>query len=222
MNLYSNKDHEYFSKARTEIEPLLATTNGKPLRALEIGCSQGHTLEWLKKTGYCNWTAGVEPYANVNVHEREIDYFSKLDIEKHMPEIAEDSIDLILCLDVLEHLVNPWEVVIQLTKLLKNEGKLIISLPNIRNYHILADLIFRGKFEYAEAGILDRTHLRFFTKSSAISLAESAGLKIISTSSTETNRWQKRLLKALGFEDLIAKQFLIVAEKNDSEKIKNN
>lgn len=213
MNLYSNKDQEYFSKARTEIEPLLATTNGRAHRALEIGCSQGHTLEWLKKTGYCTWTAGVEPYADVNVHEREIDYFSKLDIEKYMPEIAEDSVDLILCLDVLEHLINPWETVNQLTKLLKNGGRLIISLPNVRNYHVLIDLIFRGKFEYSEAGILDRTHLRFFTRSSAISLVESAGLKIISTSATETSRWQKRFLKAIGFEDLIAKQFLIAAEK---------
>jgi SAM-dependent methyltransferase len=214
MNLYFNKDNQYFSKARTEIEPFLPKATGSPFSALEIGCSEGHTLEWLKRTGYCSWTAGVEPYAKVDVPQRDIDYFSNLDIEKHLPEIAVNSVDLILCLDVLEHLVNPWLTVTQLIRFLKPNGRLIISLPNVRNYHILLNLAFRGKFEYAESGILDQTHLRFFTKSSAISLLESSGLKVICSKATEADRWQKRFLKLLGFEELTAKQFLFVAERS--------
>lgn len=213
MNLYSEKNSEYFSRARTEIAPLLLSEKGRPLRALEIGCSEGHTLEWLKKTGRCSWAAGVEPYAKLHPSVQSIDQFDKLDIEKELPDIQPASIDLLLCLDVLEHLVNPWETIRRLDKFLKPGGQLIISVPNIRNYHVLTDLAFRGKFSYSESGILDRTHLRFFTRDSAIELAESAGAKVSTVLGTETDRWNKRMLIALGLRDLITKQFLLSAHK---------
>lgn len=213
MNLYNEKTSEYFSRARTEIEPLLPKGKELPLRALEIGCSEGHTLEWLKKTGRCNWTAGVEPYAELRTNPGSVDQFFKLDIEKTLPDLPPGSIDLMLCLDVLEHLVNPWETIRRLDPLLKPGGLWIISVPNIRNYHILVDLAFKGKFSYTESGILDRTHLRFFTRASVIELAESAGAKVTQQIGTETTRWQKRLLTACGLGDLLAKQFILAAQK---------
>lgn len=213
MNLYTEKSGDYFSHARTEIEPLLSKEKGLPLSALEIGCAEGHTLAWLKKSGYCSWVAGVEPYTELGASVDAIDQFFKLDIEKGFPNIPPASIDLILCLDVLEHLINPWEAIRRLDGLLKPGGQLIISLPNIRNYHVLFDLAFRGKFSYSESGILDRTHLRFFTRATAIELAESAGATVTTVLETETKRWQKRMLGAIGLGDLIAKQFLLSATK---------
>lgn len=213
MNLYNKKNADYFSHARTEIEPLLPKEKALPLRALEIGCAEGHTLAWLKRAGYCNWVAGVEPYAELGANVDAIDQFFKLDIEKGFPNIPPASIDLILCLDVLEHLIDPWKTIRRLDGLLKPGGTLIISLPNIRNYHVLFDLAFRGKFSYAESGILDRTHLRFFTRATAIELAESAGATVTAVVGTETSRWQKRMLEAIGLRDLIAKQFLLSATK---------
>ena len=130
-----------------------------------------------------------------------------------MPAIAEGSIDLLLCLDVLEHLVNPWEAIRKLDRLLKPGGTLIVSVPNLRNYHIIADLAFRGQFTYTDSGTLDRTHLRFFTRSSAIELAQAAGAQVTAVIGTETDRWQKRLLTRLGLGDLLAKQFLLAARK---------
>jgi 2-polyprenyl-3-methyl-5-hydroxy-6-metoxy-1,4-benzoquinol methylase len=213
MNLYDEKTNGYFSRARTEIEPLLSQQNGIALRALEIGCSEGHTLEWLKKAGYCSWVAGVEPYAELRTSVGAIDEFFKIDIEKELPTIAAASLDLILCLDVLEHLVNPWEAVRRIDSLLKPGGQLIISVPNLRNYRILFDLAFRGKFSYSESGILDRTHLRFFTRTTAVELAESAGAKVTTVVGTETKTWQKRLLTGMGLGDLMAKQFVLAARK---------
>ncbi|MEY2861544.1 MAG: hypothetical protein RL392_2002 [Pseudomonadota bacterium] len=213
MNLYNEKTKEYFSRARTEIEPLLSKGIKLPIRALEIGCSEGHTLDWLKKSGNCSWVAGVEPYAEMHPSITTIDQFYKLDIESSLPDLEPASIDLILCLDVLEHLVNPWEAVRKLDCLLKPGGQLIVSVPNIRNYHVLMDLIFRGKFSYSESGILDRTHLRFFTRASAIELTEAAGAKVSTVLGTETGRWQKRMLIALGLENLICKQYLLSAHK---------
>lgn len=214
MNLYDEKSSDYFSRARTEIEPLLSKEKGLPFRALEIGCSEGHTLEWLKRAGYCSWVAGVEPYSELHASVGSIDQFYKLDIEKELPNISPASIDLILFLDVLEHLVNPWETIRRLDSLLKPGGKLIISVPNIRNYHVIFDLAFRGKFNYSESGILDRTHLRFFTRSTAIELAESAGATVTKVMGTETDRWQKRVLTAIGLSDLISKQLILSATKH--------
>lgn len=213
-NLYAEKTDEYFSRARIEIASLLPTITGAPSRVLEIGCSEGHTLEWLKKAGYCHWTAGVEPFAELRASPGAVDEFYRIDIEKQLPDLPPASIDMILCLDVLEHLVNPWETLRKLDALLKPGGLWIISVPNIRNYHILADLAFRGRFNYTESGILDRTHLRFFTRESAIAMIESVGAQVTQVLGTETQRWQKRMLATLGLGDLLAKQFILKAEKS--------
>lgn len=212
-NLYTGKTAAYFSRARKEIEPLLPTPAQTFRRVLEIGCSEGHTLEWLKAAGHCGWTAGVEPYAELRTSQGAVDQFFRLDIEKSLPEIPPSSIDMILCLDVLEHLVDPWETLRRLDHLLKPGGFWIVSVPNIRNYHILFDLAFKGRFEYTESGILDRTHLRFFTRHSAISLIETTGAKVTRVIGTETHRWQKRLLQALGFGEFLPRQFLLAAQK---------
>lgn len=215
-NLYSEKAQEYFSRARREIAPLIPTGLSSPLRVLEIGCSEGHTLEWLKSTGVCSWTAGVEPYAELRASPGSVDQFYKLDIERVALDLPAASIDLILCLDVLEHLVNPWETVRTLDNLLKPGGLWIISIPNVRNYHVLFDLAFKGRFDYAESGILDRTHLRFFTRKSAVELIECSGAKHVQTITNDSSRWQKRILNALGLGDLVAKQFILSARKENS------
>lgn len=212
-NFYDEKTVEYFSRARKEITPLLTEEIHESCRILEIGCSKGYTLEWLKNIGCCGWAAGVEPYADLGTNPEAIDQFFKLDIEKELPDLPHESIDLILCLDVLEHLINPWETLKRVNLLLKPGGLWIISVPNIRNYHIILDLAFKGKFNYTESGILDQTHLRFFTRSTAVELIQCTGAKPIKVLGTETQRWQKRLLIKLGLGDLLAKQFLISARK---------
>lgn len=212
-HMYADKTGNYFAKARTEIEPLLPRTGASSLHVLEIGCSEGHTLEWLKKSGRFSWAAGVEPYAELRATPGTVDRFFKLDIEEALPDLQPASVDLILCLDVLEHLVDPWKTLRRLDALLKPGGMWIISVPNIRNYHILSDLAFRGRFNYADDGILDRTHLRFFTRSSAIQLAETTGAKVQQVLLPDTQRWQKRLLARIGLGDLLAKQLILQAVK---------
>lgn len=212
-HLYADKTGNYFSKARTEIEPLLPQAEAQPLHALEIGCSEGHTLEWLKKSGRITWAAGVEPYAELRATPGAIDRFFKLDIEEALPDLQPASVDLILCLDVLEHLVDPWKTLRRLDAFLKPGGTWIISVPNIRNYRILSDLAFKGRFNYSDDGILDRTHLRFFTRSSAIQLAQTTGAKVQQILIPDAQRWQKRLLTRIGLGDLLAKQLILQAVK---------
>lgn len=83
--------------------------------------------------------------------------------------------DYIVCADVLEHLIDPWIVLSDLVSFLKPGGRIMVSLPNVRHWSIWLPLILRGHWEYRESGIMDRTHLRFFTRFSAIELLNNAG-----------------------------------------------
>ena len=89
-----------------------------------------------------------------------------------------ESFDYVICGDILEHLKDPYRVVRQLVIWLKPGGSLFVCVPNVRHYHVLADLVFRGKWEYVSAGVMDRTHLRFFTASSCRQMLSDAGLEV--------------------------------------------
>jgi 2-polyprenyl-3-methyl-5-hydroxy-6-metoxy-1,4-benzoquinol methylase len=85
--------------------------------------------------------------------------------------------DVVVCADVLEHLEEPAAVLARVRSWISPGGALFVSLPNVANVAVRLALL-AGRFEYAEAGILDRTHLRFFTRRSARRLVEEAGFRI--------------------------------------------
>ena len=89
-------------------------------------------------------------------------------------DYPEDFFDYVITADVLEHLVDPWRVVANIRPHLKDGGKVIASIPNIMHVSVMRDLL-NGRFRYQEAGILDRTHLRFFTLNEIDSLFAGAG-----------------------------------------------
>lgn len=175
-DMYGAKRSEYFGQVRTEILPLLPDRAG---RVLEIGCGSGETLAYLKKIGICDWIGGIEisPDAAEKANEK-LDFLLQGNIETMDPPLEAESIDVILCLDVLEHLIDPWAVIGKLHGLLRPGGVIIASIPNIRNLRVLIPLVVFGRFDYQDEGILDRTHLRFFTRSSAIELMECSGLRV--------------------------------------------
>jgi 2-polyprenyl-3-methyl-5-hydroxy-6-metoxy-1,4-benzoquinol methylase len=180
--MYETKQAEYFGAARTQILPLMPKHS---TRVLEIGCGSGQTLEMLKSKGFCDETVGVELFDSAAEEARNrVDKVYCLDVEKGpLPEDL-GTFDLILLLDVLEHLVDPWSFLKKIHSLaLKPHGKIIISLPNARHFTLVLPLL-RGNFDYKERGILDKTHLRFFTRSSATRLIEEAGLTIDAVKST--------------------------------------
>lgn len=166
---------------------------------MEIGCGTGKSLEWLKTLYPCEWRGGVEICAAAAEQARDkLDAVFVGNIEEIELPIEDESLDLILCLDVLEHLVDPWRVLTRLGAYLKPGGALIASIPNVRNRKVLLPLLFKSKWEYAEAGILDRTHLRFFVRDSAIRLIESAGLKVDMVHATGLGRSRRsRVVNAL-------------------------
>jgi len=212
---YANKIPEYFSHARKEIDLLLPRHSEK---VLEIGCGEGQTLRWLQDTGKVEETFGVEVFMGaVTTAKQYLDNILCANIEKE--DVYEgEQFDLILALDVLEHLENPWLVLNKLVgNKLKAGGVVVASIPNVRHFSVLVPLLFKSEWEYGDSGVLDKTHLRFFTKSSATSLIESSGLfvnKIIANPSDITNKQISfnRLTFNL-FHDILSQQYIIAATK---------
>ncbi|APB98150.1 class I SAM-dependent methyltransferase [Polynucleobacter asymbioticus] len=170
-------DHAvYGASVRTDIVPLFDRSYA---RVLDIGCSTGNTGALLKERSLCDWVTGVELFEETaNIARTRLDHVITGSIESALDQIESQSFDCILCLDVLEHLVDPWTVVSALREKLKEGGILICSIPNIRHFSIVFKLLFCGRWNYTDSGILDRTHLRFFTKSSCEDLLNIAGMKL--------------------------------------------
>ncbi len=212
---YQEKTLDYFQNVRGEILPLLPE---HAARIFEVGCGSGDTLSFLKKLGKCDWAGGIELFHDAAETARtKVDLVLEGSIEKaHLP-FEENTIDIILCLDVLEHLIDPWVVISRLHKLLKPGGMLICSIPNIRNFRVVLPLLLLGRWRYKEYGILDKTHLRFFTKESAIALVGCSGLEVDVVLSTGLEKWGKvaiaNLLSLTIFRSLFEYQYLIRAIK---------
>ena len=87
--------------------------------------------------------------------------------------------DCVVFNDVLEHLVDPYSVLEEIKKFLSPEGVIVASIPNIRHAPVLFDLVVKGNWDYAEYGVLDKTHLRFFTKASIKKMFSNSGYELI-------------------------------------------
>lgn len=166
----------YYDTPRPAVLPLL---DRRPLRLLEVGCGTGATLRLLREQGMCAWVAAVEANEVAAAEARgHADRLMVGDIERMELDIADGSLDAVICLDVLEHLIDPWRTARRLAALLRPDGAMILSIPNLRFYKVSLPMVLRGRWRYADSGILDRTHLRFFTLETAEDMLTQAGLAI--------------------------------------------
>lgn len=193
-------------------------------KVLDVGTAGGFLGEYLIKEKNCElW--GIEPDSELYQNALNVGYvkmFQKT-IENVLEsnDLLQDKFDVIFLGDVLEHLICPEKILAQLKFFLKVNGKFIISLPNIAHYSTRFGLLV-GKFDMADAGILDRTHLHFYTRTSAIKMIEECGLEIekIRPSGGNVERWMRRLFH-LGrkifflFPNLFSWQFIFVAKIKD-------
>lgn len=175
------KTVSYYESDRS---PLLAWIGGRWSRVLDIGCGAGANGAWLRRSG-SSTIVGVEidPYSS-ELASRHYNHVHNEPIESALPKVT-GSFDLVLCADVLEHLVDPWTVLRQLQRLSTDETRLAVSIPNIRYVGALWRIAVRGGFAYEEEGIFDRTHLRFFTRGNLDEMLRTAGW--------EPERWGRGL-----------------------------
>lgn len=151
--------------------------NKENQRILDIGCGDGLFSEFIKNG---NTKVGVDFIPESDSIKANLNEYYQNDLNNGLPEDLKnkDKFDYILMLDILEHLYNYENIIDQSKELLKPEGKIIISLPNIANIYIRLSLLF-GRFTYGDKGILDRTHLKFFTYSSIKKILRAHNLEII-------------------------------------------
>lgn len=196
-------------------------------RLLDVGAADGFLAEKLSGQGFD--VTCLE--GNGSLAEKAKTKCSALivaDLDGTLPELPA-SFDAIVYGDVLEHLKDPLRLLSGLNHYLKPEGVVIISVPNVSHLWVRFHLLM-GRFEYADRGILDRTHLRFFTLSSFQQLLRDANLKPIQLFSTPVplplvvpQRYQGRIFRAIhalnaassrSWKGLLAYQFVALARRS--------
>lgn len=217
---YNEKAPDYFSNIRKDLINLI-DANAKDLKILEVGAAYGETLYYLKQNGIASEAVGVDIFEDVKNKQnyKPLDRFIFGDIEKiELPEYNH-YFDLILLPDVLEHLFEPKSVLETLKKYLKEDGKIIVSMPNIRYYSALYKIVFKGDFKYEESGIFDYTHVRFYCRKNIQVLLETAGYTILKQESSIKNYQGESLSKLINlitfgiFEEFFSTQYFFVVRK---------
>ncbi len=147
---------------------------------LDVGCGVGVNGREAKKKGA--HVTGIEIVPESAARARKVlDEVLEIDLtrdEAVATALAGKKFDLILFGDVLEHMVDPARVLARILPHLEDDGRVLVSLPNVAAWPVRLGLL-AGRFEYEQSGILDDTHVRFFTRSSAIRLLEGAGLEVL-------------------------------------------
>lgn len=204
----------YFEGSRPEVASLVPESCRS---ILDVGCGFGGLGRQLRSRGF-NELYGIEinPDAPPKLEGIYVQHWIG-DVEKLELPLPDESLDCVIFADVLEHLVDPWGALQRYLRLLRSGGTAIISVPNVRNIALLYRLLVKGRWDYEDSGILDRTHLRFFTRHSVGALVEGSGLWIDQWHANRDNytggrRFLSNALK-LFVEDVDICQYIVVAHK---------
>jgi methionine biosynthesis protein MetW len=153
-------------------------------RVLDVGCHTGILGEALRARKQC-LVAGIDNDAEaLAAAEHRLDSVALVNLEEpgwatKLSISGKDGFNVVLFGDVIEHTRDPLAILKESYTLLAPNGQVIVSLPNIANLRIRLSLL-RGNFDYADSGILDKTHIRFFTLKTARKLLHEAGFRIVS------------------------------------------
>jgi SAM-dependent methyltransferase len=159
----SKKSADYYASDRSGF---LDWVGGEFERVLDIGCGAGFNAAWYRRHG-AREIVGVElDPASAAQAAAVYDRIECESIETAIHTVG-SGFDLIVCADVLEHLVDPWSVVRELARAANADACLAVSMPNIRFLPAVLRIAFGRGFAYEENGIFDATHLRFFTRGDA-------------------------------------------------------
>lgn len=209
---FSTKADLYFAQPRPEMARYVPAT---AKRILDVGCAQGVFGASLKqKNGAEVWGIELDPAAAEAAAQR-LDKVLCGDVAEQLLKIPDGYFDCAIFNDVIEHLVDPYSMLTAVQKKLAPGGIIVCSIPNIRFFRNFYNFVVRGEWRYEEAGIMDKTHLRFFTKKSIREMFDSLNYRILTLEGINaTPSWRVRLFNALTlgqWEDTRYLQFACVA-----------
>lgn len=216
MSLYQQKEIDYFTNIRIDLVQLIPQSAENKI--LELGAGGGDTLVWIKENGLAKETVGIElnKLEGSNQSHPAIDRFIFTNIEQDEIDLPLSYFDVLICGDVLEHLIDPWKALPKVMRHVRRGGVVIVSCPNIRNYHTLIDVFFKGSFRYQPHGVFDKTHLRFFCRKDIVKMMTDTGAKIESVVPSfklvNLPAVKRMNTVTLGiFEEFLAVQYVVVA-----------
>lgn len=214
------------SPGSSHMQILKLCGEGERARLLDIGCARGSLMAELEKQ---NWdVSGIEPHTEDAEIARAAG-FSVLNcsVEEALLNNFKSYKGIIIA-DVLEHLLDPKEILTACRSLIESDGFIVISVPNIAHVSVRIQLLL-GRFNYSDAGILDRTHLHFYTKKTIVELIEQCSLSAVRIASSPAPiekvfpslarkgfSWILQLgaKVARAWPSLFAYQFIVVVRKN--------
>lgn len=213
------KELAYYSGSRTD---MLSYVPQDAHRILEIGCGQGNFAAQLLKSTREVW--GVEPNVEAaQIASQKLYKVFNQKIDDCIHEIPDNYFDAILFNDVLEHLLDPWHILKITRAKLSQNGKVIASIPNFRYVTNLFNILIKKDWVYEDAGILDSSHIRFFTKKSVNILFLQSNYQILKMKGIcRTSSFKGFMLASLinilslGYhQDIFFKQYVVIAKKGD-------
>lgn len=189
-------DQSYYRNRR---EDMLRFVPAHRRKVLEVGCGAG---DFIASIPGCKEKWGVEPTDAAKEADQKLTraFQGTFDEVKH--NLLENYFDVIICNDVIEHMVDHRAFLTEIQKYLAPGGVLIGSMPNVCFYDNMFRAIFENEWEYLDAGVLDRTHLAFFTTKSFRRALEKAGYQVIKIQGTHydyrfSQDWRGRLYRLL-------------------------
>lgn len=202
--VYDAKAASYFANARRDwVGPMAAN----PRRVvLELGCGNGATGALALREGKCGAWVGIERQgAAAGEAAGVLSDVLVGDVDSLDIPYAEASFDLLVMGEVLEHLPDPEATLRRLARLVKPGGEVLASTPNISHWGVIAGLL-AGRFDYEAEGVMDRTHLKWFTPRSLKRAFEQAGLVEVRVQPLGWSARSRALVAALPFRHLFWRQ----------------
>jgi len=155
--------------------------------ALEIGCNTGTLGQSIKQQFPAAVVWGVEPNeVTADIARTRLDQVLNRKLEEinwDAEGVCHGEIDTVFLFDVLEHIFDPWGTLLTLRNLVSSNAQLIVSVPNVRNVFLIQDLI-NGHWRYREMGLLDITHIRFFTAQDMMRMFYQTGFRVMARTFT--------------------------------------
>ncbi len=212
QSVADRKDASYYQSDRQDMLSFIPADSKK---TLEFGCGTGEFSSLVKNNLKTEaWAVEIDKIAAEQASKK-LDKVICADAHESLARLPDKSFDCIIFFDILEHLIDPYSLLENIKPKLTDNGVVIASIPNIRYYRAFKKFVISGNWDYTDQGIMDRTHLRFFTKKSILKMFDGLDydIKLIKGIHPTSSRTYSimNLLFCGALSDLRYKHYVVVA-----------